>query len=174
MGSPKVVLDQDPISLQINTSGMHLEHGSQTHTEIIDFDTTKTLQRRTRALNHFQTNSNKLHRLSISCSLTRGPPVFCGRKEGLHFLSVCLSIHVFFLPWWGGDVAQLVERRTGTPQTQVRFPGAARDFSPRVNFQRRLSYGVRTPPCAIACIYICAHVKDPVVYVDVRWIMETL
>ena len=101
MGSPKVVLDQDPISLQINTSGMHLEHGSQTHTEIIDFDTTKTLQRRTRALNHFQTNSNKLHRLSISCSLTRGPPVFCGRKEGLHFLSVCLSIHVFFSPLMG-------------------------------------------------------------------------
>ena len=28
-----------------------------------------------------------------------------------------------------GDVAQLVERRTGTPLTQVRFIGAARDFS---------------------------------------------
>ena len=35
----------------------------------------------------------------------------------------------------------------------------------------RLSYGV---PCAIACIYICAHVKDPVVHVRVRWIMGTL
>ena len=46
---------------------------------------------------------------------------------------------------WGRDVAQLVEHRTGTPPTQVRFPGAARDFSPRVNFQCRLSYGVRTP-----------------------------
>ena len=34
----------------------------------------------------------------------------------------------------GGDVAQLVEHRTGTPPTQVRFPGAARDFPPRVNF----------------------------------------
>ena len=39
----------------------------------------------------------------------------------------------------GGDVAQLAERRTGTPLRQVRFPGAARDFSPRVNFQSRLS-----------------------------------
>ena len=39
-----------------------------------------------------------------------------------------------------GDVAQLVERRTGTPLTQVRFPGAARDF------QCRISYGVRKPP----------------------------
>ena len=45
----------------------------------------------------------------------------------------------------GGDVAQLVERRTGTPLRQVRFPGAARDFSPRVNFQCRVSYDVRTP-----------------------------
>ena len=43
-----------------------------------------------------------------------------------------------------------------------------------VNFQCRLSYGVRTSPCAIASIYICAHVKDPVVHVRVCWIMETL
>ena len=71
------------------------------------------------------------------------------------------------------DVDQLVEHRTGTP-TKVRFLGATRDFSPRVNFQSRLFYGVRTPPCAIACIYICGHVKDPVVHVRVRWIMETL
>ena len=46
----------------------------------------------------------------------------------------------------GGDVAQLVERRTGTPLRLLRFPGAARDFSPRVNFQCRLSYGVLTSP----------------------------
>ena len=72
------------------------------------------------------------------------------------------------------DVAQLVERRTGTPLRQVRFPGAARDFSPRDNFQCRLSYGVRTFPCAVARINIYAHVKDPVVHVRVRWIIETL
>ena len=74
----------------------------------------------------------------------------------------------------GGDVAQSVEHRTGTSPTQVRFPRAARDFSPKVNFQCRLSYDVRTPSCAIARIYICAHVKDPVDHVRVRWIMETL
>ena len=73
-----------------------------------------------------------------------------------------------------GNVAQLVEHQTVTPPTQVRFPGAARDFSPRVNFQCRLSYGVRTSPRAIACICICAHVKDPVVHVRVRWNIETL
>ena len=57
---------------------------------------------------------------------------------------------------------------------KVRFSGAGRDFSPRVNCQCTLSYGVRNPPCAIACIYLCAHVKDSVVHVRVRWIMETV
>ena len=33
---------------------------------------------------------------------------------------------------------------------------------------------VPTTPCAIACINICAHVKDLVVHVRVRWIMKTL
>ena len=66
---------------------------------------------------------------------------------------------------WGGDVAQLVERRTGTPLTQVRLPGAARDFSPKVRFQCKHFYGVRTLPCATAGIYICVHVQDPVVHV---------
>ena len=42
---------------------------------------------------------------------------------------------------------------------------------PRVNFLCRLSYGVRTPPCAIACIRICAHVKDPVINVRVWWVV---
>ena len=28
----------------------------------------------------------------------------------------------------GGDIAQLIERRTGTPLTQVQFPGAAQGF----------------------------------------------
>ena len=37
-----------------------------------------------------------------------------------------------------------------------------------------LSYGVRTPMCAIACVDICAHAKDPVVHVRVRRITETL
>ena len=76
--------------------------------------------------------------------------------------------------WAAGGLAQLVERRTGRPPTQVRFPGAARDFSPRFNFQCRLPFGVRTPPCAIAFIYISEHVKDPVVHVRVSCIMEAL
>ena len=77
---------------------------------------------------------------------------------------------------WGGDVAQLVERRTGTPLRQVRFPGAARDSrppsSPESTFSADSLTCVRTPPCAMACINICEHVKDPVDHVRVRWIME--
>ena len=73
-----------------------------------------------------------------------------------------------------GDMAQLVECWTGLPQRQVWFPRAARDYSPRVNFQRRFSHGVHTHPCVITCINICARVKDPVVHVRVWWIMETL
>ena len=74
----------------------------------------------------------------------------------------------------GGEVAQLVEQWTGTQLTQVQFPSGTRDFSLRVSFQCRLSYGVCTLPCAIGCIYICVHIKDPIIYVTVWWIMETL
>ena len=47
-------------------------------------------------------------------------------------------------------------------------------FFSHSKLQCKLSYGVRTPPCAVAYIYICTHVKDPVVHVRVRWTMETL
>ena len=63
------------------------------------------------------------------------------------------------------SVGRALDRYAAEP---VRFPGMARDFSSRVNFQCRLSYGVRTLPSAIACINISAHVKDPVVHVRVR------
>ena len=71
-----------------------------------------------------------------------------------------------------GDVAQLVEHRTGTLPALVRFPGAARDFFLRVNFPCRLSYGILTPLCAVVCLNI--RVRDPVVRVRVWWIMEIL
>ena len=53
------------------------------------------------------------------------------------------------------------------------IPRCGKGFLSRVNFQCRLSFGVRTPPYVIACINICAHVKDSVVHVRVRWIMAT-
>ena len=58
------------------------------------------------------------------------------------------------------DTVQWVERRIkrpGTILTRVRFPGAARDFSPSAN---SLTFTVSAqPPCAIACINSCAHVE---------------
>ena len=58
-----------------------------------------------------------------------------------------------------GDVAQLVERRTGTPLRQVRFPGAARDFFlPESTFSADSLLLSVLPPCAIACFNICARV----------------
>ena len=61
----------------------------------------------------------------------------------------------------GGDVAQLVEHRTGTPPTQVRFPGAAILFfppPPRVDFLCRLFYSVRTPlVCNRRHLRLCAR-----------------
>ena len=57
---------------------------------------------------------------------------------------VCLGLFPLYFvagysfQFWG--VAQLVKRRTGTPLTQVRFPVAAGDFPPGVNFQCRLCY----------------------------------
>ena len=89
----------------------------------------------------------------------------------------CIKRGVVFgerLSYRGGNVAQVVEHRTGTPLIQVQFPDAARHFSPRVNFQRRLFYSVRTFLCAVACLNSCAHIRDPVVHVRVQWIMETL
>ena len=88
--------------------------------------------------------------------------------------SLWVNWNLFWRPSsWGGDVPQLVERRTGSPLTQVRLPGAASDFSPsQLSVQSLLS--VSTSTCAIACINICAHIKDPVVHVRVRRNMEKL
>ena len=72
----------------------------------------------------------------------------------------------------GQDVAQLVR----PSHRRCRFDSPMRQgiFLPESTFNADSLTCVRTPPCAIACINICAHVKDPVVHVGVRWLMETL
>ena len=61
-------------------------------------------------------------------------------------------------------IAQLVERPTEKPGailTRVRVRGAARDFSPRVSFKCRLSYGVSTAPvCNGIHQHLCARYKS--------------
>ena len=59
------------------------------------------------------------------------------------------------------------ERNYRHLNNQFRFKFYRR-LSPRVTFQCSLFYGIRTLPCAIACINIFTHVKDPVVHVRVR------
>ena len=58
-------------------------------------------------------------------------------------------------------IVHLVERPTekpGATPTWVRIPGAARIFFPRVHFQCRLSYGVRTAPkCNRVHQHLCAR-----------------
>ena len=52
-------------------------------------------------------------------------------------------------------IAQLAEHLTEKPDavlTQVRVPGVAKDFAPRVSFQCRLSYSVYTAP-ACNCMH---------------------
>ena len=56
----------------------------------------------------------------------------------------------------------------------VRVPVRQEIFLPESNFNADSLTCVRTFLCAKACIYISAHIKDPVVHVIVRWIMETL
>ena len=93
-------------------------------------------------------------------------PLLCGVAVSSHEGAILQNLR-------GGDVAQLVDHRTVMPPTQVRFAGTVRDSLPRVNFQCRLSFCVRTPPCALACINSCEHDKDPVVHTRVRWMMAT-
>ena len=54
------------------------------------------------------------------------------------------------------------------------IPRWGKGFFSQSQLSCRLSYRVRTHPCAIARINICAHVIDPVVHIRVRWIIETL
>ena len=74
-----------------------------------------------------------------------------------------------------GDVAQLVRASDRHAADAGSIPrcgkGSYSQSQLSVQTLLRCPY---TPACAIACIYICAHVKDPVVHVRVRWIMESL
>ena len=67
----------------------------------------------------------------------------------------------------GGDEAQLVEHRTGMLLTQVRSPGAARDFSPRVNFNF-------SADCLMVSIHprVQSHASTSVCMLKILWSMS--
>ena len=81
-------------------------------------------------------------------------------------------------PWDEARSSVVFKRRVrhAVDASLNRLTGSVRQgiFLPESKFQCGLSFGVPKPRSEIACIYICAHVKDPVVHVGVRWIMETL
>ena len=75
----------------------------------------------------------------------------------------------------GGDVAQLVRASDHHAADKGSIPWCCKGFFfPGSIFSADSFTCVRTPLCAIACINIGVHVKDPVVHVRLRWIMETL
>ena len=79
--------------------------------------------------------------------------------------------------YWGGDVAQLVRASDRHAADAGSIPQCGKGFFPPiVNFQCRLSYMCPyTPVCnRIQGNNICALVKDPVVHVRIRWIVDSL
>ena len=74
----------------------------------------------------------------------------------------------------GGDAAQLVRASDRHAADAGLIPQCGKGFFSRsqllVQTLLRCPY---TPLCAIACIFICANVKDPVVHVRVWWIIGT-
>ena len=68
-----------------------------------------------------------------------------------------LQAETIVFPRGGGDVAQLVERRTSTPPRQVRFPLAARDFSPSQLLLQTLLRCPHTPVCDRMHQHLCSR-----------------
>ena len=73
-------------------------------------------------------------------------------------LGILLLLHV------DGNMAQLVECHTSSLLKQNQFSGAARDFSPWVNFQCRLRYNVCTPPWSVHTLKILWSMSSPMDY----------
>ena len=72
------------------------------------------------------------------------------------------------------DVAQLVRAADRHAADAGSIPRCGKEFFSQSTFSANSLTCVRTPTCAITCTNICAHIKDPLVYVRVWWIMETL
>ena len=72
------------------------------------------------------------------------------------------------------DVAQLVRASDHHAADAGSIPLCGKGFfsQSQLSVQTLLRVSVHPPPCPIACINICAHVKDPVVHVRVQWIRD--
>ena len=117
----------------------------------------------------FQTKKNYWFFLKIAARERTNMYINCNLVSPSFRSSMLSSVLSF---WWG--CSSLGKTRDWHAADAGSIARCGKGFSPRVNFQCRLSYGVRTTRCAIACINICVRVKDPAVHVRVRWIMKTL
>ena len=72
--------------------------------------------------------------------------------------------------WGCGSVGRASDRHAADAGS---IPRCGKGFSSNSQLSVKTFTCVRTSPCAIAGINVCTHVKDPVVHVRVRWIMET-
>ena len=86
------------------------------------------------------------------------------KHRKLDLKQTLVQLFFFFITIWRtfvGMYLSWLEHRTVTPLTQVRFPGAARNFSPRLNFQCRLSYVCPyTPVCNRMHLHLCARLRS--------------
>ena len=73
---------------------------------------------------------------------------------------------------WGCSSVGRASDRHATVEGSI--PRCGKGFFSKPTFSANSLTCVRTPLWAIACIYICAYIKDPVVHVKVRWIMKAL
>ena len=94
------------------------------------------------------------------------------------FLCVCIiSLKVLSVPYFYDrvwDVAHLVRTSDGHTTDASSIPQCSQAFFSQSHLSVQTLTCVHILPCAITCINICAHVKDPVVHFRVWWIMETL
>ena len=78
------------------------------------------------------------------------------------YIYICFYLKIIFFKQAGMTLLVLcLTEKPGAILMQVRVPGVARDFSPRVNFQCIPVIVSMQPSCAMACMKICVHVKNP-------------
>ena len=99
------------------------------------------------------------------------------KNHGLHFMKnirgfLLVKARIKPLNGWGCSSLGRASDRHATDAGSI--PRCGKGFFSQSQLSVQTLTCVRVPPCAIACIYISAHVKDLVVHVRVRWIMETL
>ena len=93
-------------------------------------------------------------------------------EPGTKTYSVADRMYLYYLGRGCSSVGRTSDRHAADA---VSIPRCGKGFFSQSQLSvQTLLKGVRMPARAIACIYICVHVKDPVLHARVRWIIETV